>query len=404
MGVQNINGHTAEGAALGFYYQSLYALLALQRLPHDDAAVILERLDDVELEVEGGRLLNQLKHSISENPPKVTLASRQLWDTLKVWMDTLPHIEITATQFRLVTVAPVDPTSPLSALKVSGSDRKDLIELLNKEAQRVVDEHGFAIKSGATKVPHKERINACRDFLCLEDSKKIGLLSRVLIESGAPNIKNITSEIEKTLINFPADQRYQIADRLIQWWDMAVVYSLCGKSERCLRKIDVLEKISEISGDIERDELIPDFEFEPVPLSHEHDSMLESQISLVGGSQNSLRIAIREEWRARSQRHKWINFNLGMVAKINAYDLILKEAWGDKYGEICEDSSSCSDEELSLRGRGLLKWALTEAQSAVRPFAPNWSSPYYVRGSLQVLAINLQVGWHPNYKIIFGGN
>ena len=150
--------------------------------------------------------------------------------------------------------------------------------------------------------------------------------------------------------------------------------------------------------------MIPDFEFEPVPLSHEHDSMLESQISLVGGSQNSLRIAIREEWRARSQRHKWINFNLGMVAKINAYDLILKEAWGDKYGEICEDSSSCSDEELSLRGRGLLKWALTEAQSAVRPFAPNWSSPYYVRGSLQVLAINLQVGWHPNYKIIFGGN
>ena len=77
-------------------------------------------------------------------------------------MDTLPHIEITATQFRLVTVAPVDPTSPLSALKVSGSDRKDLIELLNKEAQRVVDEHGFAIKSGATKVPHKESICALR--------------------------------------------------------------------------------------------------------------------------------------------------------------------------------------------------------------------------------------------------
>lgn len=66
--------HDASAAALGFYYQSQYALLMLVRLRTDDAAVAIERLDDVEIESNGQSLLYQLKHSIQENPPPVTLA------------------------------------------------------------------------------------------------------------------------------------------------------------------------------------------------------------------------------------------------------------------------------------------------------------------------------------------
>jgi hypothetical protein len=398
----NPSGHAAEGAALGFYYQSLYALLAVQRLPHDDAGVVLERLDDVELTVEGGRLLSQLKHSLSKSPAKVTLTSRQLWDTLKVWVDSLPLVIISETEFRLVTVAPIDPIGPLSTLCIPGSERSTLMALLIKEAQRVDDEYTAALSSGSKKPPHKERINSCRAFLNLEGKKRIGLLDRVTIESGSPNIANITSEIEKTLVNFPPAQRKAIVDRLVQWWDMQVVFSLCGKRDRCLRKIEVLQQIAEISGEIERDELIPEFELEPVPEGHQHDSMLERQINLVNGSSNDLRIAIREEWRARSQRHKWINSRLDMATRITAYDVLLQESWGDKHGEICVGKERCNDDELSKRGQGLLKWALNDVQGAVRPFAPNWNAAYYVRGTLQVLAIDLKVGWHPNFEKLLG--
>ncbi|WP_244489441.1 hypothetical protein [Aureimonas altamirensis] len=41
--------HTAEGSALGFLYQSFYALRTLVLLTTDDAAVGVERLDDIEL-------------------------------------------------------------------------------------------------------------------------------------------------------------------------------------------------------------------------------------------------------------------------------------------------------------------------------------------------------------------
>ncbi|MCU0622679.1 MAG: hypothetical protein MUF53_02310, partial [Gemmatimonadaceae bacterium] len=65
--------HAAEGAALGFLYQSFYALRTLVLLTTDQAAVSVERLDDVELTADGQTLLFQLKHSLSARPAEVTL-------------------------------------------------------------------------------------------------------------------------------------------------------------------------------------------------------------------------------------------------------------------------------------------------------------------------------------------
>jgi len=39
--------HSAEASALGFYYQSLFALKTLLELDSDNAAVAIERLDVV---------------------------------------------------------------------------------------------------------------------------------------------------------------------------------------------------------------------------------------------------------------------------------------------------------------------------------------------------------------------
>jgi hypothetical protein len=71
--------HAAEGSALGFLYQSFYALRTLVLLTTDDAAVSVERLDDIELKADSQTLLFQLKHSISAKPPAITLKSRPLW-------------------------------------------------------------------------------------------------------------------------------------------------------------------------------------------------------------------------------------------------------------------------------------------------------------------------------------
>ena len=38
----------------------------------------------------------------------------------------------------------------------------------------------------------------------------------------------------------------------------------------------------------------------------------------------------------------------------------------------------------------------------VRPIAHGWNAAYYVRGSYQVLAIDLKVGWHADYAKLLG--
>lgn len=94
--------HSAVNAALGFYYQSLYGLLSIVRASHDDAAVCLERLDDVEILTNGQSLLSQLKHSLSKKPAAVTLSSIALWKTLKAWIDVLPAVSLNDTFLRII--------------------------------------------------------------------------------------------------------------------------------------------------------------------------------------------------------------------------------------------------------------------------------------------------------------
>lgn len=395
--------HSAEAAALGFYYQSLYALLALLESRKDDASIAVERLDDIQLVASGESLLSQLKHSMAQEPAPLTISSRNLWRTLKAWIDVLSKVVIEETTFQLITVAPLPASSPLSLFADLGSDRKPVQEALSAEATRVVLEHQHAKTSGITPLPHADRVKECKAFLDLALETKANLLSRIIICPCSTNIAGIPKLVAEHLRNFPPAMRDGLATRLIEWWDLQILFSLCSRRERFIGAIEVQQKTSELAGEIERDELSADFLAVTYPDEHKPDSMLVQQIELVGGTASDLNIAVREEWRARSQRHKWVSDRLDMATEIDRYDGVLTEAWSDKHQRMIEDCSELPDEEKCSRGHQLLRWSLDKAHTEVPTFAPRWATTYYVRGSFQILAINLQVGWHPEYRIRLGG-
>ncbi|MBV5346733.1 hypothetical protein JZU46_00655 [bacterium] len=403
MSKKNSNSHSAEGAALGFYYQSLYALRAILEQAHDDAVVCLERLDDVEVVSNGEPLLAQLKHSIADKPASITLSSRALWRTLKVWIDVLPKVVLNATRFQLVTVAPLGAKDSLAILQDEQGDRGPLCALLVREAQRVVKDHDAAKIAGTVPLPHADRIDGCNAFLGLDPTKRDILLKRMSVRPGAKNIASISEDITSSLILFPPNQRSTICLRLIEWWDLQVVFTLCGKRERFIGKIEVQLKISEIAGEIERDELMPDFESALQPNDYEPNSMIARQIELVDGTPSDMRVAVREEWRARVQRHKWSSDRLDMAVRIDQYDKLLKESWVDKHERMVEDCAGQNDTHKCEAGRRLLRWSYDTAHTEVRPFANNWNASYYVRGTYQLLSIDLQVGWHPQFLQLLGG-
>jgi hypothetical protein len=395
--------HSAEAAALGFYYQAFFALETLVMQDADDASVAVERLDDVEVSANGHTLIYQLKHSISAKPPPVSIKSRALWKTIKVWVDLLPSLTLADTTLHLVAVGDIPSGSPLEALVDLSIEREDLVAALAEEAHRVVDAREEAKKLKSS-LPFGERASGCEAFLSLSDGDRLNIFRRVLIQKKSPTIGEIEERIASHLKFLPAEQRPHVAKRLVEWWDRQVVYSLCGKRERTVSRTELQFQVMTIVGEIEDGGLVPEFETASHPEDYQPDGMLYRQISLVEGKNSDVSKAIREEWRARSQRSSWINKNPAMASTITDHDFVLRESWEDKHTSMVEDCSGFNDSEKCEAGLKILRWTHERAPYEVRPIQGNWNSPYYVRGSYQVLAIDLLVGWHPDYKLLLEGD
>jgi hypothetical protein len=395
--------HSAEAAALGFYYQAFFALLTLLGQNTDNAAVGIEQLDDVELKADGHRLLYQLKHSLGLEPPAISLKSRSLWRTVKAWIDILPTVTLSETTFHLVAVGGISSDSPLKVLSDSDADRNELVAAMLKEAQRVVDIRATAEKS-TNPLPYADRVDGCRAFLTLVETERLNLMRRVKIQLHSPNVGAIEDLIAEHLKILPAEQRPRVAQRLIEWWDRQIVYSLCNKRQRVISRAELQYQISTIVADIEQGKLLAEFETVSPPDDYQPDSKLARQIKLVEGTPSDHSKAIREEWKAREQRSKWLNSNPAMASIINQYDSILEEHWSDRHNQMAEGCAELEYKEKCKSGLKILRWTHEEAPNVVRPIAEGWNAAYYVRGSYQVLAINLTVGWHPEYKKLLGEN
>ncbi|GEA68403.1 hypothetical protein PA3_25610 [Acinetobacter pittii] len=390
--------HSAEASALGFFYQSLYALDTLLGLSTDNAAISIETLDDVQLDENGKNLLFQLKHSIKRNPTSLTIKSKSLWKTFKAWIDVLPKISLSETKMHLVVVGKISEKDPLNKLLDLNDDRATLLQALENEAIRVLDERKKAQQQKKRTLPYADRKDGCEAFMKLKSNVRKNLLDRVFVIAKSPNINEIEKSIAAKLTLFPSAHQTLIAKKLVEWWDRQVIYSLSGVRERYILRSELQSKIMEIAAEIEHEKLMPEFERSDIPTGYIPHAGLIAQIDLVKGRDSDKTKAIREEWRAREQRSKWVRSNPGTAVKIFEYDALLKEYWEDKHISMCEDNEDTDEESKCKDGLELLRWTHNDAPNQIRSIEDGWSSAYYIRGSYQVLAINLTVGWHPDYK------
>src|SRR5689334_7496200 len=126
---------SAGPQAIGYLYQARYALLALLQSHQEEASVLIEGLDDIEIRDSASvTTLDQLKHHM-KGTAALTDASPDLWKTLRIWSTQLAENawDPTIVKLNLITTATASKETAAWHLQ-AGSDRNidRALELLVK--------------------------------------------------------------------------------------------------------------------------------------------------------------------------------------------------------------------------------------------------------------------------------
>lgn len=397
----NNTSHSADASALGFLYQAQYALLRLWGETSDDATIFLETLDDVVLEANGDVILEQLKHSLAQKPAAITLASVNLWKTIKAWIDVLGSLDLTRTHLHLVAVAEISSTSELKVLLTEDGSRDALMTALQEEAARVMTERATAVEQKTTPIPHAARAKACEAYLALPEDLQLQMLNRVRIMPGQSNIREIEDMLAYSLTTVGAKDRTQVAKRMVEWWNRQIVHAHCGLRKKAIPRSELVEIYVDIIGEIRRDPFIDYYATEYPPPSYQSHSMIAKQIGLVGGSADDLRRSVENEWRARETRARWSQESPLKREAVIRYDARLEQEWREYHVDMCATCGGQSEADRASKGHKLLRWSHFDAHTVIEPIAPAISANY-LRGSYQVLSITGRVGWHPDFRKLLG--
>ncbi|MFD1991625.1 ABC-three component system protein [Paenibacillus nicotianae] len=390
------NIHSAKGQYLGYRFQPLYALLILLKESLDDSdRVSVEQDDDVTLNGTEVVILYQLKHTISK-PSTLTVANEGLWKTIRIWSQYA-----NSKKHKLVFVTQDNITSNNLLIKLVNGDkeREDVVDLMIKEANKVIEARKLAILNNKKSLPYEGKFLGCESFLSLNKDEKLSLINKIIIRSSSFDIFHVEKEVIEWLKDVVVKKmRQSIANRLLEWWDKRMIDCTNG-----VTKEELTTYIQNLIGQFQDDNLPDDFsKLLPSVLDIEIGGGMEQQIDLVdGGSSRKKRAAIAR-WRSRNQREKWIKDDILNAFELEEYDEILIESWKDRYEPMQDDTFGKTEEHCKQEGLKILDWTHFNAHQDINALRTKWIHYFLIQGSYQQLSNEFKVGWHPQFKTILG--
>lgn len=378
---------SAAPQGLGYFYQYRFSLLRALDLP-EGGHLFLERNDDVEhVSVDGSVSVTSLKHKAEGD--KLTDLATDFWKSVRIWISLYIKAGYGAgpdVRFILVTTASVPPDSFLQLFLGPGQD--DFLRP-EKAAQ--------ALKQSTSQTITK----IAAELNDLTQDQQHDFFGRISIVQETARIDQLPAMIEQRLRAVDRRHRQAVFERLEGWWVNIVTEHLVGGGRDAIRISDVSDKLSAINDAYKSDNLPIDFlgkNPDRVDAASDKRIFVE-QLRRLGLSDERIRRAIIDYYRAFQQRSSWARENLLVSNEIEEYEDRLVEEW-DRFREIvCELLTDESGEELCRKvGRELYDWAQTKTGDL--RIRERVTEPYVVRGTFQMLA-NVhprpRVHWHPRF-------
>ena len=371
---------SAAASALGYAYQCEVALLEFLRRDDPSLELSLELLDDIGFEGSELELL-QAKYHIS--PGSLTDGSVELWKTLRVWSEA--DVVSGAAILTLVTTATAAPGSIASLLRHDD----------DRNPERAHDRLVAHARSATGAALEKAR----KAFLGLSDDRRKAMVERIVVCDNQAHIDDLDGAFAIVLRHAaPRDRRAALVARLREWWLLRAEQHLVGVATGGAFRIsgvEIEDRIADLRDQLAVDNLPIDMENIAAP-TDEHvladQRAFVMQLRLIALANARIRNAIHDYNRAFAQRARWVR-DLVAVGELEQYERRLKEEWERLWLPDTDEIEALSEEDARARGRAVHR----ACEDTTVPLRPKVAAPYVLRGSLQMLADELRIGWHPNW-------
>jgi len=377
--------YSAGAQALGYIYQSRFALLQMLQMS-EDTAMFIERSDDLEFIKEGELSLASLKHK-SEGD-KVSDLSVDFWKSVNIWIDRYlsSNYDSDELSFFLFT------TSEIS----NGS----FIEKLCPGKTRDVDNAISIANDAIDKTENKIIIKIKGKLSKLSQVEKADFYGRIFIFNNTVRIEDIPSEIQnKYMRTVPRKNRESVFEKLEGWWGDLIIRLLTGERENSVYSREISDKLAQIHDQYKSDNLPITFQnSRPSEIDvNTDDRVFVRQLREIGVSSARIETAILDYYRAFEQRAEWAREQLLMNEEINSYEDRLIEEW-KRMKDIVLDEVDEETSEITLNkvGRNIYKWV--EMNTKHLRIRERVEHTFVVTGSYHILANHHpmpKVFWHP---------
>lgn len=378
------NQFDASGSLAGYLYQCRLALLlslqTLKRKPN--CHISIEQFDDIAFSDDNyAECIIQAKHHVKSK--SLTDSSVDVWKTLRIWIEGFKEGGVTNSETKrtLITTALAAPDTAMIRLRPTSN--RDVLG-----AQKSLKTIAQSSKNSATQAGREA-------YLSLTDSEAQVFLSSIDIIDGSPSLPDVWDEIKGELILLSPSHAEEIAEALEGWWLKIVSLRLVGRDCSVISLQDIIKKANEI-GNTYGPEKLPLSEPESLGeksyCENDESEMYVRQMRLVGIGLPTIQRAIRDYYRANTQRSKWARETLLLDGEAARYDAKLRDRWERRFDADCANLTFEDDLEKQKIGQKIFHWAHQE-QIEFRNVVETWITS----GSFQGLADRLEIGWHPEY-------
>ena len=385
------NTHSAAGPSAGYVFQFDRAVYWLSKSPAG-SIIGIETDDDVAvIESDGSLRLEQDKHSIQDKAEPFGDRSKDLWNTLAIWLDAIEsdQVQVASAAFYMVT-------------------NKSLRECIAKRIGDASSEAEIAASISALEQAGSDPPQAISGLsirvLRAESRAMLGsLIAKIRLCDGSDGTAGAALRqktiAELQLPTWCAPLADSIADELSGWLLKTVLALWQSNKPAWVKRDDFVNQLHAILSFRHR-QMTRERAEHLIPITEDHIGKEKGrpfvkQLHLITEDDTVVDTSIREYIRCNIEKSRLSKEGNITDADWEAFECQLLSRWGKIRARVVRMKTHSPDEEI-----GFEVFTETTEDHREKLAGTDTEQVYLTSGTYHRLADLLRVGWHPHYEAL----